>query len=80
MTAKLSRDARSWTLSELHLAAACSSALFSQAKEPLATHTMALPSKYQNGSIDAAVKGVYRASPVKLMIYGRGKATLFLGV
>ncbi|ORY05696.1 hypothetical protein BCR34DRAFT_490664 [Clohesyomyces aquaticus] len=33
---------------------------------------MTLPSKYQNGSIDSSVKGVYRASPVKLMIYGRG--------
>lgn len=35
--------------------------------------TMTLPSKYQNGSIDSALKGVYRASPVKLMIYGRGE-------
>jgi 3-oxoacid CoA-transferase len=34
---------------------------------------MALPNKYQNGSVDSAVKGVYRASPVKLMIYGNGK-------
>ncbi|KAF1996669.1 hypothetical protein P154DRAFT_547794 [Amniculicola lignicola CBS 123094] len=33
---------------------------------------MTLPSKYQNGSIDSSVKGVYRASPIKLMIYGRG--------
>jgi hypothetical protein len=37
-------------------------------------HTMALPNKYQNGSIDSAIKGVYRASPVKLMIYGNGSA------
>jgi hypothetical protein len=35
--------------------------------------TMTLPSKYQNGSIDSSVKGVYRASPIKLMIYGSGK-------
>jgi hypothetical protein len=35
---------------------------------------MALPNEYQNGSIDSAVKGVYRASPVKLMIYGNGSA------
>jgi hypothetical protein len=41
---------------------------------------MALPSKYQNGSIDSAVKGVYRASPVKLMIYGRGKALALVGI
>jgi hypothetical protein len=34
---------------------------------------MTLPSKYQNGSVDSSVKGVYRASPVKLMIYGNGK-------
>jgi 3-oxoacid CoA-transferase len=34
---------------------------------------MALPNKYQNGSIDSSAKGVYRASPVKLMIYGNGK-------
>lgn len=34
---------------------------------------MALPNKYQNGSVDSSVKGVYRASPVKLMIYGNGK-------
>lgn len=34
---------------------------------------MALPNKYQNGSIDSSTKGVYRASPVKLMIYGNGK-------
>jgi len=34
---------------------------------------MTLPTKYQNGSIDSSVKGVYRASPVKLMIYGRGE-------
>jgi hypothetical protein len=34
---------------------------------------MALPNKYQNGSIDSTVKGVYRASPIKLMIYGSGK-------
>ncbi|KAF2009814.1 hypothetical protein BU24DRAFT_400279 [Aaosphaeria arxii CBS 175.79] len=33
---------------------------------------MTLPSKYQNGSIDSSVKGVYRASPIKLLIYGRG--------
>lgn len=33
---------------------------------------MALPNKYQNGSIDSSVKGVYRASPIKLMIYGNG--------
>ncbi|OAG15903.1 hypothetical protein CC77DRAFT_1034443 [Alternaria alternata] len=33
---------------------------------------MALPTKYQNGSIDSSAKGVYRASPVKLMIYGNG--------
>jgi hypothetical protein len=33
---------------------------------------MTLPSKYQNGNIDSSVKGVYRASPVKLMIYGNG--------
>ncbi|KAF2636653.1 hypothetical protein P280DRAFT_408865 [Massarina eburnea CBS 473.64] len=33
---------------------------------------MTLPSKYQNGSIDSSVKGVYRASPIKLMIYGKG--------
>ena len=33
---------------------------------------MALPNKYQNGSVDSSVKGVYRASPVKLMIYGSG--------
>ncbi|KAJ4345465.1 uncharacterized protein N0V89_011596 [Didymosphaeria variabile] len=33
---------------------------------------MTLPSKYQNGSIDSSLKGVYRASPVKLLIYGRG--------
>ncbi|EAT87912.2 hypothetical protein SNOG_04152 [Parastagonospora nodorum SN15] len=31
---------------------------------------MALPNKYQNGSVDSTVKGVYRASPIKLMIYG----------
>jgi hypothetical protein len=36
-------------------------------------YTMALPTKYQNGSIDSSAKGVYRASPVKLMIYGNGK-------
>jgi hypothetical protein len=34
---------------------------------------MALPNKYQNGSIDSAVRGVYRASPIKLMIYGNGR-------
>ena len=33
---------------------------------------MSLPNKYQNGNIDSSVKGVYRASPVKLMIYGNG--------
>ncbi|KAF1975712.1 alcohol dehydrogenase [Bimuria novae-zelandiae CBS 107.79] len=33
---------------------------------------MTLPSKYQNGGIDSSLKGVYRASPVKLLIYGRG--------
>ncbi|KAF2028135.1 hypothetical protein EK21DRAFT_102085 [Setomelanomma holmii] len=33
---------------------------------------MALPNKYQSGSIDSSTKGVYRASPVKLMIYGTG--------
>jgi hypothetical protein len=33
---------------------------------------MTLPSKYQNGSIDSSLKGVYRASPVKLLIYGAG--------
>jgi 3-oxoacid CoA-transferase len=37
---------------------------------------MALPNKYQNGSIDSALKGVYRASPVKLMIYGNGKGSI----
>jgi 3-oxoacid CoA-transferase len=37
------------------------------------SYTMALPNKYQNGSIDSSAKGVYRASPVKLMIYGNGK-------
>jgi 3-oxoacid CoA-transferase len=37
---------------------------------------MALPNKYQDGSIDSSVKGVYRASPVKLMIYGNGMALL----
>ncbi|KAF2467463.1 uncharacterized protein BDR25DRAFT_234165 [Lindgomyces ingoldianus] len=36
---------------------------------------MTLPSKYQNGSIDSSLKGVYRASPVKLMIYGRGTSS-----
>lgn len=36
---------------------------------------MALPNKYQNGSIDSSTKGVYRASPVKLMIYGNGRQT-----
>jgi hypothetical protein len=35
--------------------------------------TMSLPNKYQNGSVDSTVKGVYRASPIKLMIYGNGK-------
>jgi DNA-binding transcriptional regulator PaaX len=35
--------------------------------------TMALPNKYQNGNIDSSIKGVYRASPVKLMIYGNGR-------
>lgn len=39
---------------------------------------MALPTKYQNGSIDSTLKGVYRASPVKLMIYGRGKCYRFI--
>ena len=39
---------------------------------------MALPTKYQNGSIDSAAKGVYRASPIKLMIYGNGKTVLKL--
>jgi 3-oxoacid CoA-transferase len=34
---------------------------------------MTLPSNYQNGAIDSSLKGAYRASPVKLMIYGRGK-------
>lgn len=34
---------------------------------------MALPNKYQNGSVDSTVKGVYRASPIKLMIYGNGR-------
>ncbi|KAH8732628.1 hypothetical protein GQ44DRAFT_601598 [Phaeosphaeriaceae sp. PMI808] len=33
---------------------------------------MSLPIKPQNGSVDASIKGVYRASPVKLMIYGTG--------
>lgn len=33
---------------------------------------MTLPTKYQNGSIDSSLKGVYRASPVKLLIYGAG--------
>lgn len=41
---------------------------------------MALPTKYQNGSIDSAAKGVYRASPIKLMIYGNGKTVLKLKV
>ncbi|KAI4674640.1 uncharacterized protein J4E84_010510 [Alternaria hordeiaustralica] len=36
---------------------------------------MALPNKYQNGSIDSSTKGVYRASPVKLMIYGNGTSS-----
>lgn len=36
-------------------------------------YTMALPNKYQNGSIDSSTKGVYRASPIKLMIYGNGE-------
>lgn len=38
-------------------------------------YTMALPNKYQNGSIDSTTKGVYRASPIKLMIYGNGEHT-----
>jgi len=33
---------------------------------------MALPTKYQNGNIDSSAKGVYRASPIKLMVYGNG--------
>jgi hypothetical protein len=33
---------------------------------------MALPN-IQKGSVDSAVRGVYRAAPVKLMIYGHGK-------
>ncbi|KAF9735902.1 hypothetical protein PMIN06_009721 [Paraphaeosphaeria minitans] len=33
---------------------------------------MTLPSQYQNGSIDSSLKGAYRASPVKLLIYGAG--------
>ncbi|OAL07241.1 alcohol dehydrogenase [Phaeosphaeriaceae sp. SRC1lsM3a] len=36
---------------------------------------MALPTKYQNGSVDSSVKGVYRASPIKLMIYGNGTSS-----
>ncbi|KAI4641022.1 uncharacterized protein J4E78_010498 [Alternaria triticimaculans] len=36
---------------------------------------MALPNKYQNGSVDSSTKGVYRASPVKLMIYGNGTSS-----
>jgi hypothetical protein len=35
---------------------------------------MSLPNKYQNGNVDSSVKGVYRASPIKLMIYGNGKS------
>jgi hypothetical protein len=42
-------------------------------------YSMALPNKYQNGNIDSSANGVYRASPVKLMIYGNGKI-LVLGV
>ncbi|KAF1937892.1 alcohol dehydrogenase [Clathrospora elynae] len=41
---------------------------------------MALPNKYQNGSIDSSAKGVYRASPVKLMIYGNGTSNQLLDV
>ncbi|KAF2730221.1 hypothetical protein EJ04DRAFT_567960 [Polyplosphaeria fusca] len=33
---------------------------------------MSLPTKYQNGSVDSSSKGVYRASPIKLLIYGKG--------
>ncbi|EUC31229.1 hypothetical protein COCCADRAFT_101797 [Bipolaris zeicola 26-R-13] len=41
---------------------------------------MALPNKYQNGSIDSTTKGVYRASPIKLMIYGNGTSNQLLDV
>lgn len=41
-------------------------------------YTMSLPNKYQNGSIDSSTKGVYRASPVKLMIYGNGRQTVVM--
>jgi hypothetical protein len=39
---------------------------------------MSLPNKYQNGSVDSTVKGVYRASPIKLMVYGNGKYTFVI--
>ncbi|EUC44265.1 hypothetical protein COCMIDRAFT_37911 [Bipolaris oryzae ATCC 44560] len=41
---------------------------------------MALPNKYQNGSVDSSTKGVYRASPVKLMIYGNGTSNQLVDV
>ncbi|ENH99351.1 hypothetical protein COCC4DRAFT_85213 [Bipolaris maydis ATCC 48331] len=41
---------------------------------------MALPNKYQNGSIDSSTKGVYRASPIKLMIYGNGTSNQLVDV
>lgn len=34
---------------------------------------MAVPNKYQDGRVDSSLRGVYRASPIKLMIYGNGK-------
>ncbi|KAL6703755.1 hypothetical protein ACN47E_009136 [Coniothyrium glycines] len=35
---------------------------------------MALASEYKDGRIDSSTSGVYRASPVKLMIYGNGSS------
>ncbi|KAH7564329.1 hypothetical protein BM1_01376 [Bipolaris maydis] len=43
-------------------------------------YSMALPNKYQNGSIDSSTKGVYRASPIKLMIYGNGTSNQLVDV
>ncbi|KAF2133076.1 alcohol dehydrogenase [Dothidotthia symphoricarpi CBS 119687] len=33
---------------------------------------MALPNEHRNGNVDSSTKGMYRASPAKLMMYGRG--------